>query len=191
MLALLAAQLLLVVSHDAAARGQLRPLEKYAEQTRLAVSLGNGNAISDSAVEALMRWPALVTVEIVPPLTPRDAALLRRIKRLAARLPPVVVGQNEPSFISLQRAQLEEPSLALLGPALLRVERAPSSRLVTGPCPETDVRTIGGEVSELQIEGAVTQCVLDWLHARFDLHPEAPGNFPLGYGQDVKPPRRR
>ena len=85
MLALLAAaaQLMIVVPHDAAARGQLRALEPFADRAQLVLALGEGNTVADSAIDSLLRWPELVAVEIVPPLSVRDAGLLSRLKRLA------------------------------------------------------------------------------------------------------------
>jgi len=191
MRALLLGQLVLVLTHDAAARGQLRLLERFAERTELVVALGPGNALSDSAREALRRWPALVAVELHFPLNEQDAGTLRKLGRLAVRLPATAsaVAASAPGAapgpraapiapLSLREARRAQPTLALLGPALVRVERAAEAPLAPGPCPGSKERVLPDGASELRLESAVSQCDLDWLRAHLEPHPEPPGELP-------------
>ena len=191
MLALLASQLLLVVSHDAAARGQLRPLERYADRVQLVIALGKGNGLSDSAVEAMNRWPALVAVELVPPLSERDAAAMRKLQHLAVRLPPIQATPAGAPSIPLREALHLDPTLARLGGALVRVDRAPSTTLGPGPCPGSDERVLPDGQSELRFEGEITSCELDALRARLELHPEAPGDLPPEMQPATPPGKQR
>jgi|GEM_PF-6689224 len=178
----LAAQLLLVVPHDAAAHGQLRPLERYADRMELGLCLGKGNALSDSALAAITRWPALVAVEIAPPLNRRDADRLGKVHRLAVRLPPLPAGSAgaDKLVVSLRDARHESPTLELLGAAMVRAERAQGTPLTPGPCPGSDQRVLSDGSLELRIEGEISRCEFDWLRARLEPHSEPVGDIPPG-----------
>jgi len=84
------------------------------------------------------------------------------------------------------------PSLALLGAAMVRVERAPPGPLAPGPCPGSEERVLASGASELRIEGPVSACLLDWLHNKLDTHAEKPGELsPLQAPPPAPPPRKR
>jgi hypothetical protein len=186
----LAAQLLLIVSHDAAAHGQLRPLERYADRMELGLSLGQGNAISDSALAAIARWPALVAFEITPPLNKRDADRLGKLHRLAVRLPPLPAGSTDADkrVVPLRDARHQSPTLELLGAAMVRAERAQATPLSPGPCPGSDQRLLPDGSTELRIEGEISRCEFDWLKARLEPHSEPVGDLPPG--MQPPPPKK-
>ena len=160
---MLAALLLLVVSHDAVARGELRRLERFEDRLSLVVEPGRKNLISDAAAAELRRWPGLVRVRISPPLDRLAAAQLRKLRRLAVELPA--------------GAPRRGSGVELLGPALVRVAHAKSTGpAAPGPCEGTTLAP--GEEPVLTVADRLGECVPDWLAAQLDPHAGPPGDPP-------------
>lgn len=129
------------------ALGELDQLAPFADRLQLRVE---GNLLNDRDAAALSRWPSLVEVELKPPLSRIEAAQLRKLGRLAARVPK------------------RDPSLKLLGPALVRTEIALPPAAGGEPVCEGSLR---GEVLALP---NIDACALRWLTAHLTPHPEQP-----------------
>jgi hypothetical protein len=170
-----AALLVLVLGHDAVAAGGLRPLVRFEDRLELVVDPGRTNLLSDSAVAELKRWPGLVALELHPPLTPAQARQLRKLERLAVRL-----GAND-------------PSLRLLGPALVR--RLPPPTMGgpgPGPCPGTTLTPAAGDAPpELRVTGPVGECLPRALAERLDLKAEGPSEPPPAPPEPPAAPPKR
>jgi hypothetical protein len=177
---MLAALLLLTLGHDAVARGGLQRLERYADQVELAVDPGRSNLLSDGAVAALRRWPALVWVELRLPVGPREAAQLRRLGRFGARLAVgPAAGPAAPRAL--------QPSLRLLEPALVRFAPAGARTRAQGPCPGTELAQQEGEPVELRVQAPLDECVYRWIAGQLELRPEGAGEPPVGQGGGPAP----
>ena len=160
---MLAALLILVVSHDAVARGELRRLERFEARLALVVEPGRGNLISEAAAAELRRWPGLVRVRVQPPLDKLAAAQLRKLRRLSVELPA--------------GAPRRGSGVDLLGPALVAVANAkPWAAGAPGPCEGTTL--VSGDDPILTATGRLGECVPNWLAAQLDPHAEPPGDPP-------------
>lgn len=150
----LAATLVLWLSHDAVAQGDLARLERFADHVQLDVSAGTqSNLISDSAAHALAVWPAVVGVELRPPLATAEALQLRKIPRIHAILLGADPGKT----------------LSLLGPALVLTSVAPAvERELAHPCGNVRVVQLAGGARRFEVTGRVDACVIAALEARVE-----------------------
>src|SRR5207237_4666057 len=80
------AVLILLLGQEAAARGDLQQLARYSPSMEVVVRLGSENWLTEPALRELRRWPVLPTLELRPPISPREARQLRKLKRFRARL---------------------------------------------------------------------------------------------------------
>lgn len=147
--------LLLVLTQAAIARGDLQKLSRFSGQLSIEVrGEGRGNLLPPPALRELWRWPGLVTLQLRLPLTALEARQLRSLRRLAVRAPR------------------RDRSLALLGPALVRVTTAELT------APALDCRDAGSPAGPdgeaVLLEDGVTACALAWIERRAVLHAEPP-----------------
>src|SRR3989442_11817553 len=82
----LIAALILLLGQEAAARGDLQQVARYAPRMEVVVRLGSENWLTEPALRELRRWPVTPTLELRPPISPREAGQLRKLKRFRARL---------------------------------------------------------------------------------------------------------
>jgi hypothetical protein len=160
-LASLAAALVLILSQHAIASGELRKLQRWAAELELVVPREKSNLLSRSAIAELKRWPGLPVIELQLPLTRIEARALRKLKKLAVR----VTGTAD----AHARATLK-----LLGPALVREERAAALRELSRPCAETALLESEGGARTLRLEGPVDACALRWLQDALEPKAQAP-----------------
>ena len=151
--------LVLVLQQAAIAHGDLSRVSRYADQVTLVVARERGNLVEPAALRALLRWPALVSLELRLPVAATEARQLRQLGRLAALVP---------------RGRERDPSLKLLAPALVRTRTMPSLTPAPSPCASLQLsRTAAGE--EVAVPSApLDACTLDWLAQRLSLHADPP-----------------
>ena len=151
---MIAAFLVLLLGQDAAARGDLRKLAPYARRMEVVVRLDASNWLSEPTLRELRRWPVTPTVEVSPPISPREAKQLRKLKRFRVRL---------------AQGSGEDRSLRSLRPALASVQAGPRTPLpvMERPCPGTLLMGRRGASEVLSVPDGVDACVLGWLSDRF------------------------
>jgi hypothetical protein len=150
----IAAFLVLLIGQEAAARGDLKQLAPYAQRMEVVVRLGSDNWLTEPALRELRRWPVPPTLELRPPISPREAKQLRKLKRFRARL-----AYGSPKDRSLRR----------LAPALASVRAEPRTPLPVKerPCPGTALMGRAGADEVLSAPDGMDRCVLGWLSDRF------------------------
>ena len=146
--------LILLLGQEAAARGELQQLARYSPSMEVVVRLGSENWLTEPALRELRRWPVIPTLELRPPISPREARQLRKLKRFRARL---------------AYGSAKDRSLRRLSPALASVRAEPRTPLpVTDrPCPGTALMGRAGADEVLSVPDGVDRCVLGWLSDRF------------------------
>ena len=94
------------------------------------------------------------TLELRPPISPREARQLRKLKRFRARL---------------AYGSAKDRSLRRLTPALASVRTEPGTPLPVKdrPCPGTALMGRAGSDEVLSVPDGVDRCVLGWLSDRF------------------------
>lgn len=153
---MIAALLILWLTHDAAAQGDLARVAAYAERLEVVVSAGHTNLVSDAAAAALRRYPGLAIVELHGPVSPQEAAQLRKARRVAVWGAP------------------GDRSYKLLGPALVRASARPQAeRQLEPPCPATRLLLLAGGAELFEVEGRLDECALGFLRGRLDPGPRA------------------
>ena len=151
---MIAVFLVLLLGQDAAARGDLRKLAPYARRMEVVVRLDASNWLSEPALLELRRWPVTPTLELSPPISPREAKQLRKLKRFRVRL---------------AQGSAKDRSLRSLAPALASVRAEPRTPLpvTERPCPGTALMGRPGASDVLSAPDGVDGCVLGWLSDRF------------------------
>src|SRR5438132_11134308 len=111
------------------------------------VRLGSENWLTEPALRELRRWPVTPTLELRPPISPREASQLRKLKRFRARL---------------AYGSAKDRSLRRLAPALASVRAGPRTPLPVKdrPCPGTALMGRAGadERSEERRVGKEGRC---------------------------------
>ena len=148
------AVLILLLGQEAAARGDLQQLARYAPRMEVVVRLGSENWLSEPALRELRRWPVTPTLELRPPISPPEARQLRKLKRFR---------------VLLAYGSTKDRSLRRLAPALASLRAEPLTPLPVKerPCPGTALMGRKGADEVLSAPDGVDQCVLGWLADRF------------------------
>ena len=156
---MIATVLVLLLGQEAAARGDLKELTRYSRRMELVVRLGSDNWLSEPALRELRRWPLPPTLELRPPISPREAKQLRKLKRFRARL---------------AYGSAKDRSLRRLAPALASVHAEPRTPLPVKerPCPGTALMGRSGADEVLSAPDGVDRCVLGWLSERLGTRAE-------------------
>ena len=163
---MIAALLVLLISQNAVARGDLRRIERLAGPDRIELRVEpagkrSRNLLSAAAVRELRRWPELPFIVLHPRLSKVEARQLRKLGRFGALIP-------EPL--------LADPSLKLAAPALRT--RRPLQPVVERdraqwPCPDAALLDEqGGTAPLLRADGGVTACVRAFLERELNPQPE-------------------
>lgn len=144
------AALLLVLSQEHVARGDLALVQTYAESLELQVAFEKGNLLAPPALRELQRWPGVPVLELRLPITRVEASQLRKLKRFKAAV-----------------ANARDATLKLLGPSLVgAVPVQPMAGELIG------CGTARATESAAWLPQGVDECARKWLKARFELHPE-------------------